>query len=371
MMRNRFILLLIVIFALLPVCISAQIITRTITDVDNGMAVSFASIYKSDSTLLCSANVDGVFSIEVMSGSYYKISRIGYKPIKLTAEQLLSDKAIKMEMLPYEINTVVVTANSALSDINRALDSTSKNIPSTPFFQRCYKKEEIVAGNDTILDAKAIVDFNIRKKNSAGKGIKYIPKLKGLQIDYNNNGLEDLIPIANLSPTIPINVSLGETIDKNTVYTHINFDNDSITIIAFHPKNYYSSREIYPSGRFIINTRTWCILRIDMFADNNSIEYSNHLAETSNTIKITRVHSVSIFYSANCLPSKVEQKTVYYLKIKPEELITRSVLHIYKDISKTEYQQKPSGSYNPEKFILQQKPVTIIDFDSRFNQGFQ
>ena len=227
MARNKLILLLMFVFALQSVYVSAQIVTRTITDIDNGMAVPYAEIYKSDSTFLCYASVDGVFSIEVTPGSFYKASRIGYKPIVLTSEQLLSAKAIRMEMLPYELNTVVVTASSALSDIRRAYDSARKRIPSTPFFQRCYKKEEIVAGNDTLLDAKAIIDFRIIKVFSAGKGVRYTLNLKGLGINYNNSGSEDIIP-ANLSPEIPINVSLGEKVDKNTVYTRINSDRKSV-----------------------------------------------------------------------------------------------------------------------------------------------
>ena len=368
---NKFILLLIVAFILRSVCVFAQIVTRTITDIDNGMVVPYAAIYNSDSAFLCFASIDGVFSIEVTSGSFYKITRIGYKPITLTAEQILSDKVVKMEMLPYELNTVVVTASSAVSDINRAFESTRKRIPSTPFFQRCYKKDEIIVGDYTHLIAKTIIDFEIRKVFSAGKGSRSFPKLKGLYIDYDNGVSEDIIPNANLSPTIPINVGLGEKVDNNTVYTRINSDNDSITIIAFHPKDYFNSKEVYPSGRFIIDSRSWCILRIEMIADKNSIEYHNHLAKTSNEKKILREHSLSIFYSANCLPSIVEHKTIFYLKIKPDELVTRTVLHVYKDISKTEYQQKPSGSYDPKKFILQQKPVVMPDFETQFSQGFQ
>ena len=375
MTKNRFILLLMVVFALQPVCGFAQIVTRTITDVETGSAVPFATIKSTAEIVtrdfIAESDVDGKFSIEVTRGSTYTISRLGYKSITLTAERLLSDKVIKMEILPYELNTVVVTASSALSDINRAFDSVHKRIPSTPFFYRYYKKDEIISGNDTLLVAKAIIDFKVAKVYAAGKGVMIAASLKGLQVDYNNSGSEDIIPIANLSPTIPINSSLGKKIDNNTVYTRINSDDDSVTIITFHPKDYYSSREVFPSGRFIIDTRTWCILRIDLTIDNKSIEYGNHLAEISNAKKNIREHSVSIFYSANCLPSKLEQKTIYYLNTKPNDLITWTVLQVYRDITKVEYKQKPSGSYDHRKVIFKQKSVDMPDFDARFNRGFQ
>ena len=375
MKRKRCILFLMVIFVLVlqPVCISAQVVTRTIKDIENGMPVPYAAIYKSDSILLSNASVDGIFSINVTPGSFYKISRLGYEPVTLTSEQLLSDKIIKMKLLPYELNAVVVTADVALLGIQRALDSTHRRIPSPPFFQRCYKKEVIVSANDTVLNAKAIMDFRITKIHAAGKGFRYIPKLKGLHIDYNNSGSEDIIPNENQLPIIPINTSIRNKDEEKIVFIRINSDNDSITIISFHPKNYYSSKEeVYMSGRFIIDTRTWCIIRIDAFLDNSSTEYFNHLVETSDTKKrIMREHSVSFYYSDNCLPSKVEQKTVYCLKNKPDELFTWTVLQVYKDLTKAEFNKRPSIFYNQEKFILQQKPVTMPDFESQFNQGFQ
>lgn len=79
----------------------------------------------------------------------------------------------------------------------------------------------------------------------------------------------------------------------------------------------------------------------------------------------------STFFSANGLPSKVEEKVVYSLKNKPEDIYTWTCVLAYKDISKTEYRQKPSRSYKWEKFLFQQKPVTISDFDTQFSHGFQ
>jgi hypothetical protein len=335
------------------------------------MPVPYAAIYKSDSILLSNASIDGVFSINVTSGSFYKISRIGYEPITLTAEQLLSDKIIKMEILSYELNEVVVTANSALSDLNRALESTRKRIPSTPFFMRCYKKDEIIAGNDTLLDAKVIIDLNIRKIFSAGKWARVYATLKGLYIDNNISYSEDIIPRADQSHIFPINGGFSLKVDENFIFTRFNSDNDSITIIAYHPKKQQHSKgRTLSSGRFIIDTRTWCILRYDRTPDSGTIEDINHLAETSHKRRI-REHRVNVFYSENCLPSKIEQKTVYYLEDKPDELFTWTVLQVYKDISKADFKQNQSSTYDFKKVVFKQKPVAMPDFDTQFNQGFQ
>ena len=372
MKKNRFILLLVVVL-MQSVSVIAQKATKTITDSETGMVVPNAAIYKSDNTFLCFSNVDGVFSIEVTSGSFYKVTHIGYKPITLTAEQLLSDKAIKMEMLAYELNPVVVTPDAALLGINRALESSRKRIPSTPFYMRCYKKEEIVSANDTYIDAKAIIDIGIRKVTSTRSGALVRFSLKGLHVDRNNTGLDDIMPrrYPKNSSIFPINIGFSEKDYENIVFTLINAEIDSLTIIAYHPKKYFSGESVYTSGRFIIDARTGCILRIDMTLDNSSIEYLSHLAESTNATRIMHRYSVRIFYNAKSLPSKVEQKTVYYLKDKPDKLFTWTVLQVYKDISKADFKQKQSGTYDYQKVVFEQKPVTMPDFDTHFNQGFQ
>ena len=367
MEKNRFILLLMVVFTVLPARVSAQIVTRTIIDIETGMSIPYVYINNSDGQAVGRSNDDGVFTVGITPGLTYTFSQMGYTPLTVTAEQLLADNLIRMEMLPYELNTIIVTPDDALSDLRRALESTRKHIPSTPFFMRCYKKDVIVSGNDTLIDAKAIIDVGIIRLRSAGRGGMGLFTLKGLHIDYNNSCSEDIIPIANPRDITPINTGSPRKVKENIVYTRIDFENDSIIIIAWHPINYFLKGKVLSSGRFIIDAKTWCILRIDTTPDSNTIEYRNNLAEK----RITLEHSVSVFYSANCLPLKVEQKTIFHLKDKPDELFTWTVLQVYKDISRDEYRQKPSGSYDWKKNILQQKPVAMPDFDAQFNRGFQ
>jgi hypothetical protein len=176
------------VFTLVTVCVSAQTVTGTVTDIETGLAVPYAIIQNSAGAVtrnsIVEASVDGKFSINVTTGATYTASRLGYKPVTLTAEQLLLDKVIRMEMLPYELNPVIVTSGTALQDIYRASEATRKRIPATPFFRRCYKKEEIIAGDDTLLDAKAIIDVKVIKITKHRLGIFCISSLKGLQINY-------------------------------------------------------------------------------------------------------------------------------------------------------------------------------------------
>jgi hypothetical protein len=205
-------------------------------------------------------------------------------------------------------------------------------------------------------------------------GIFRALSLKGLQISYNNIDSKDILPASGPhSPSIAY-LSFSKKDAENLVFTRFHSGNDSITIITYHPKNYFSgdSEISWMTGQVIIDTKAWRILRIDGSLDNISREYQNYLAKTSsNGKKIVHEANQSVFFSANGLPSKVEEKAVYSLKNRPEEIYTWTCVQVYKDISKAEYQQKPSGLYKPKKFLFQQKPVTISDFDAQYNHGFQ
>ena len=373
MNRKRFILLLMVVFAIQTVCVSAQKVTRTITDIETGLVVPFASIYKSDNSVVCHSNTDGVFSMEVDAGSTYTLSHISYKPITISANQLLSESVIKMEMISYELNPVVVTATTALKDIQRAIDTTHKHLPSTPFFLRCYRQEQIVEGDDTFhdtfLDAKALIDIRVLKVHAVGKGASINYLLKGTQIDKWKNESTDMPPTSPC-PIISMNNGIQKTNEEKFLFTRIHSENDSITIIAYHPKKYYSG-DVNPSGRYIIDTKTWRILRIDAMFDIVTIEILNQRVVDSDSKRFIYEVNRSIFFSAHGLPSKVEDKTAYFYKTDPEKLITWTVFQVYKDISKADYKQKPSGSYDQKKFVFQQKPIAIPDFDTQFSLGFQ
>ena len=85
MKRNSLILRLTIVFSLLSVLVTAQTTTKTIRDRETGLPVPYATAFNSDTSVVRSANADGMISMELMSGSLYTISQIGYKPIRITA----------------------------------------------------------------------------------------------------------------------------------------------------------------------------------------------------------------------------------------------------------------------------------------------
>ena len=367
------------IFSLSPLLAFAQSTTIKVTDKETGLAVPYAMIHNADKSKVQQSNADGVFFLEISPSEIYTISQIGYNPITMTAAQLQSAALIQMEALSYELNPIVVRADAALKDIYRAIDSTHKRIYATPFYLRCYKRDEIFSDSKRIMDAKAIVDIKALRVRSAGKGTMVTLALKGLETFCDSDYTEHIAILnSNIYPYNPISLSNDFLVghskkdEKNLIFTRMYAEGDSIMIITYHPKSsyQYSGDFVYPSGRFIIDAKTWNILRIDMTLDNKAIAYQNHVVETSKAQKLMHERNFSIFLSANGLPFKTEQKIVYSLKTKPERFVW-ATLQVYKESTKAAYQQEPSGPYNQRAFILLQKPVTLSDFAAQYNRGFE
>ena len=370
-------IILIIICLILSDSVFAQTIVRQIKDIETGLVVPFATIINSDKSIVLSSDQDGIFSIEIQLGTNYLISQIGYKSLTISAEQLLMDRPIQMEALSYELNPAIVIPYNALKEIYRAIDITYNLIYKTPFYRRCFKKDEIAVNNNNLIDVKAIIDIQAKKIHSVSKGALITTVLKGLKSRENIDNMtsSNVFPITNLMPISALNSFLAGANQKdenNMVFSRFHSEHDSIVIITYYPKiDYYDSNILYTSGQFIINKASWTISEINWTYDNKAIAHQNAVVNASKKDqKLLHELNCKILFSSNGLPSKLEQRLVYSLKNKSEEMFTWTTIQIYKDITKIEYNQKPSSTYNHRKFILQQKAINMPDFDAVFSQGF-
>ena len=381
-MKNRTstILLLATLFSLSPMPIFAQLITRKVIDKETGLSIPYAIIYNADKSKAIQSDDDGIFSIRAAPGEIYTISQLGYNSVTISTRQLLSNRTILLEMLPYEFNPIVISADAALKEIYRAIDSTYNRIYSTPFFLRCYKQDQIFSDNQTIVEGKAIIDIKVSRIRSAGKEASTLLFLKGLKTVYNNSFTGDTIRISSgfYSSISPINsfvVGYNKQHEKNIIFTrtHHETENDSTIIITYHPKSSYEYSEnfVYKSGRFVINQKDMSILRIDEMADNKSITYLNRLNQAAQRGDYIHELNSSIFLSSNGIPLKIEQKIVYSFIDSPKEHFSWTTLQIYKNSSKEEYNHGRSVTYNPKLSILHQELVALPDFDTQFSRGFK
>jgi len=163
-------------------------------------------------------------------------------------------------------------------------------------------------------------------------------------------------------------VGVNKQDEKNIVFTRIPSESDSTIIITYYPKSnhQYSNKRIYKSGRFIIDTKTWTILRFDWTIDNKTVAYQNSFVEKGKREEKWHEVFCSFFFSANGIPSRVEQKIVYSLKDTPDKVYTWTTSHLYEIFTQSEFLQKPSSKYDQSKFIFSQNPLMMPDFESKF-----
>ena len=209
--------------------------------------------------------------------------------------------------------------------------------------------------------------------SAAGKGVRTALSLKGLETYTGEDSFT--FPASKVS-LVPMNifnqfvVGINPKAENDISYTRLHSANDSIILISYYPKNsyQYTDNVVYKSGRIIIDAQSWTILRIDLYLDKRAIEHLKSSVENSSKAQ-ELLHELNtvIFFSTVGIPSKIEQKFVYSLKNNPGETLTFTTTHIYNPSTESEYKQKPSTSYNTSKFLHQQKPITIADFEQAFS----
>ena len=349
--------------------IFAQTITTRVVDIETGMAVPYVTVQSSDKSIAAGSREDGIISFELRDKLTYTFSQIGYKNVSISSEQLLTDPLVQMEAQPFELSPVVVKADVALRDIYRAIDSSYKHIqPFVPLYLRCFKNDVLHINEKMMVHAKAIIDIQAKELSTPGHNIRGKVMLKGLNT-YKN---EDYVTTPDLKALIlPISlmnsyiVGVQKREEHNFTFTRLPVEGDSIIIISYHPKNsyQYSGSFVYKSGRFIIDAKTWVILRLDWALDNKAKAYQNSIVEKSKKQEKWKENTCSIFFSAKGIPLKLEQTFVYSLKDNPDEVYTWTTSQVYRNITQHEYKQGPAITYNHSKFILQQKPIAMPDND--------
>jgi hypothetical protein len=343
----------------------AQSVKRKVVDAETGSAVPFVTVVGSDKAIGAYADVDGIFSIELKDGLTYTFSQLGYKQLTVSFQQLSSEKAIRMEALPLELNPVIIRADDALRTIYRATDSTHKRMPITPFYRRCYREEILQKNREIVERARAILDIEISRIYSPGKGAFDPKRLKGLNLSIYGDTVRTrpkmVVPICFTNQFL---VGVKPKQEKDIIFTRM--IEDSNILISYYPKPNYPGKGIYTSGRFVVDKNNMTIRRIDQFLDDNAlIRYNNDSEEY-----LFHEYNIRFYFAGDGIVSKIESVLRYSMKDKPKEIFTWTTTHIYKESTELEYQKKPSVRYNQRKFILQQRPVDMLDFDRVFREGF-
>jgi hypothetical protein len=246
-------------------------------DSRNKTPIPFAYIKVVGKNSLVLSDEDGYFSIPAQKGDSIYISHVAYTTLKTTYEEIKSIKTIELKELAIETNPIIISANSARTFVERAIDSSYKSL-TEPMYYTCYRLDRVLYRDTLVVKAQAEITYiceNFFTPSHGGiiKGylkniiVERIPEINRIQIpQYDIN-----------APFAPFNrfiVGVSKTIEKHIYYSKQEV-NDSVIIISvnprldFKPKNY-----VLKYGRFIINSNSWKILRIDTNLSPEMLEVS-------------------------------------------------------------------------------------------------
>ena len=101
-------------FVFSAACVSGTSVSGKITDEKNE-PVSFATVYVEGTTLGTTANIDGIYKLELKPGTYRLIFRfIGYKQLEKNIEVGTTNIELNVQLEPqkYELKEVTVSASA-------------------------------------------------------------------------------------------------------------------------------------------------------------------------------------------------------------------------------------------------------------------
>ena len=367
--------LLLSILTLSSMKLKAQQTIRVI-DGESKVPVAYAILSSANNNIKSIADIDGLLNININEKENYTFSRLGYKDINISGEQLNKKTIIMLELLPIELSPITVTANKALLELNNAISNTYKSLPQPPFHIKSFQQDKIIKNNLTVVNANAIFVTKISRIFEMGRGCSTRLKLKGLKtIFYEKNfNLESVEKFTYYE--IPfVNAFLfghNKKDDNNLSFYHIDV-NDSILIIGYAPKlKFIPHGYILTSGRFIIDKREWKLIRIDSEVNPRMLNFQNEkVLDDQKKNMLYQKFIRSIYFSKNGLPAKLEERLEYTLKNDTKKLIRENITtHIYKLITEKEFDAVPMKK-TERKSILFQKPYFTPTFDAEFNEGFQ
>lgn len=355
-MRNVKIVIGLIFFLLKPWGINAQSTFKIIASETNE-PISFALLTTDDLNIKYEADIEGIIKLEINKSVNYTFSRLGYKSLRINGGQLIENKIVRMEPLPVELNTIVISANTAWFDLNRAIDNTFKTLSKSPFYIKCDLNDKVKINDKVVVAGKATILSKVLKLKTKGKGCKSNSKLKKLLVELSNCNADSIKRLPYYKVPFINNFLIGENrkCDNNISFYYMDI-NDTLLIIGysprlkFEPKNY-----VLTSGRYLIDKKKWTLIRIDSELNQKMLDFqkSEALRNPKKELlfqKFTR----SIFFSDRGLPTKLEEKFAYSLKNdKSKAIWENSTTHIYTEVSEKEFTMVPVKDIDDKSILLQ------------------
>jgi len=344
-----------------------------VIDSETNEPVSFAVISVKGENIIGEASLDGICIIEPNKNLTYKLTRLGYKELSLSGEQLLNSTEILMEIQPIEINPIIISAKAAWENLNKAIENTYKLIPEERFYLSCWQNDKIDIEGKNVVSAKAIFVSKTHKISKAGKGSNSLTKIKGLKVinpsNFNVNTLNKFryynVPVVN-----QFAIGANSETDNELLYYYLD-TNDTCVIIGYKPKSaaVFKGKTVLSSGRFVINKAKWTITRIDSDLSPDMIIKKNMLMGTKSDYQYKSFKRTILLDKKGIIRKLYEMLEFTIKKQDSNTSWTNTLVQVYKEIPEKDYLAVDLKTPN-FKSIIYQKPFFNAEFDAEFKNGF-
>lgn len=351
-----------------------------IIDYDSYEPIAFAVLYVGENKkeLLKEANVNGFIDSEkITTSNIYCISRLGYKDINISGEELLKSSVIKMEMLPFEISPITVKPEKAFKTLETAIQETYNLIPKKMLYLETYHKDRVIKNNEILAVTNAITVTAIEEINKKDNGAKTSTKLVDISHTSSEHFNVQNFKSYKYYQNILINnfyLNKNNYFIKNSIF-YILDTNDSVVIVGFKPKKTYSpnKKSVLISGRYIIDKETFRILKIETELPQHLIEFQNKISLTDQKkeILIENFHR-EIFFSEIGLPAYFIEKLNYKFKTDTKKkLWTNKTEKKSIVITEKNYISSKGRSITMKKPMFYETPLSRnSNFDTAFDKKY-
>ena len=340
-----------------------------IIDSESNIGVPFAYVQVAGKNIVEVSDQNGFFSLPILHDDSIQISHIGYKTIKTTFTKIKDRHSIKLSELPVEIKPVFISATSAESLVNNAIDSSFKAL-YTPMYFRCFRKDLIKYEDTLVAEASAEIFYTLEHLFSPSHGGLVRNHLINIMAYRNPIFKSKIIPRFDMPASFaPFNryiIGVAKNAEKK-LYFFKQEVNDSILEISLNPRFDYTpnKRAFLKSGRFIINKRTGKIIQIDLNLSPELTTLSrSEYYHDKNAKRYFYQYSFSETFNFEGLISRVFWNLKFsYLEDNPQKIWENKSEIIF-------IHEKYLPTFTAKELPLK-LDSTLIQMNSRFELGFE
>ncbi|MFV0471103.1 MAG: hypothetical protein ACK5L7_03580 [Paludibacteraceae bacterium] len=366
---------IILLFLLLPFTILVQREIKII-DSETSESIPFAVIIDNDKKEIAQADNNGTIRLtNIAEQERYRIRCLGYKNVVIQGKELKRLHTIKLDLLPIEINPIIITSNRAFTLIEQAIDETKSCMPKPNFYLEHYNKDVVMKDSMIVAESNATIILNIRNL-LRNDGCRMNTRLKGISHSFENDF--DIVNYKfNIYNSSYINSfylsKKAPEFTHNSIFYTVE-SSDSTIIVGFRPKStYIPDKTFLISGRYIIDRETMRIKKIESFISSRLIDYQNKkvLEDEKNDYILKNFHRI-ISLSELGLPVYFKEE-IHYTRKNYDTTCWKNISEKkIKSTDKYSYDELPLRTYisYDKPFIYHEPHQKNIDFDREFNTKF-